>query len=390
MILRSIHELQNIQKKRVLVRTDFNIPLKLDGTPDMKEDTRIKMSLPTIEYLLTKKAAIIIATHLGRPKGEVREKLRLDPLAERLAKLLRTNVKKVDGIIDAEAKAVSFNMQEGEILVLENLRFDPREEENDKNFAKELASLAQIYINDAFSSSHRQHASMAAITQFLPSFGGILLLEEVNTITRILKNPKRPFTVIMGGSKIATKIGVMKKFSEYADHILIGGAIANSLLNKKGIEIGNSTIENNVSFNISLDKKTLHLPRDAQCAHNITNHIDMRISDMTDISLGEYILDIGPKTIDEFIKVIENSRTIIWNGPMGVFEVEEFSQGTRALVNTLKVSKADIIIGGGDTLKAIKIFGLRKKKNIHLSSGGGALMKFLEDENLPALMPLKK
>lgn len=388
MKMKSIHLLKNIKNKKILLRVDYNITLGNGQKLNKNDDIRIAMSLPTIQYLMKKGAILILMAHLGRPRGKTIEKFRLDPLAKRLSSLLRKRVIKVHHCAGLAIEKIIYNAREGDIFMLENLRFEKGEEKNSMAFAKKLARLGDIYVNEAFSNSHRNHASMLGITKYLPSYAGLLLEKEITHLYKARENPKRPLIVIMGGSKISTKLILIKKFLMLADHLLIGGALANMILKAKGVSIGKSIIEKSMIEKvkeIELTNPKLHIPLDVATATSLKSQFH-KTKAIGRVLNNEYIVDIGKDTIKLFQTIIRSSKTIIWNGPMGYVENPKFQNATREILSSVLQSSGYVIIGGGDSLK---IIGKRKmKKNIFLSSGGGAMLEFLEKGTLPALQPL--
>ncbi|MCD6470991.1 phosphoglycerate kinase, partial [bacterium] len=375
--------------KRVLLRVDFNVPVKNSKVID---STRINLVLPTIKYLQKKKAKIIIISHFGRPKGKRVKKYRLRPVYKNL-KLKIKNLKFISDCFGKKVEMMIKNMKNGEAILLENLRFYPQEEENDRNFAKKLARFADVYVNDAFSVCHRKHSSIVAITKFLPSYAGFLLEKEIKNLSSVLKNPKRPFIVIIGGIKISTKLGAIKNLAKFSDKILIGGALANNFLKASNYNIGNSIYEKEmITESRKLLKKykdKLILPKDFKIDFK-KNISFKKISELNKIKTREFlILDIGPRTIEIFTDIIRNAKMIVWNGPMGYIEKKPFNQGTKKIAKAIFANKkAKIVIGGGETLEILKRKG--KRKNIFISSGGGAMLKFLEGKILPGIKPLLK
>jgi len=378
----------DVKNKRVLVRVDFNVPVNDNGL--VIDDSRIKEALPTIEYLVKKKAVIILMSHLGRPDGKVVDKLRLNKVAERLSELLRKEVKKVDDCVgDSVVKAVN-NLKPGEIILLENLRFHSEEEKDDEDFAKKLSSFADFFVNDAFGACHRAHASVHAITEFLPSCAGFLLEKELTNLTPLLEAPKRPFVVVLGGVKVSDKIGVITKFVESADKVLVGGAMSNTFLKAKGINVGLSKVEGSqLDFAKKfVDNKKVVLPVDCVIADRFEEDASSDVVDIKDIEDDWLALDIGPETIKNFKAVIKDAKTVFWNGPMGVFEWKKFSSGTSEIAKAIAKSKAVKVGGGGETVEALNKFKLAKKMT-HVSTGGGASLEFLEGKKLPAVTALE-
>ncbi len=384
-----------VKDKKVLVRVDFNVPLVKNRILD---DTRIKRTLPTLQHLLRQKAKIILVSHLGRPDGKKLKDLTLDPVAKHLSKLLKKPVKKLDDCLGLKVEKAINLMKGGDIILLENIRFHKEEEKNDKIFTKKLAALAEIFINESFATAHRKHASTYGIAQFLPTYAGFLMEEEIKTLQEALNKSKRPLTVIVGGAKIDTKIGVIKSFIGKADYFIIGGGLANTFLAAEGFDVGQSLYEKNkikIAQEIMLKSEALReqfiLPQDAVVADEVSpkaKTIDLPVEDV----MGNMkILDVGRKTITGYQSIINKSKVIIWNGPVGLFEYKPFSKGTSELAKMLAKSKAKVIVGGGDTVEAIKHFGISEKKYSFVSTGGGAMLEFLESGTLPGVeVVLKK
>lgn len=387
--MKLLKQAKDLKNKKVLLRVDFNVPLGIDGVVDGSEDWRIKAVLPTIEYLIKKKSKIILLTHLGRPEGKIVEEFRIGPVQSRLSDLLGLPVIKTSDCIGDAVKKIIDGMKSGEIVLLENLRFHKEEEENDENFARELASLGDVYVNDAFSASHRAHASVSAITKFLPSYAGILLEKEVKVLSDAINSPKKPATIIIGGAKAETKLPVIKFLMDKFDHILVGGIVANVILKAKGIDVGESLlggIDPKEAEKIDLKNKKLYIPVDAVICNS-----KIRRAELSSIGKigNEKILDIGPDTEELFMNIIIDSNMIIWNGPMGKFENEKFSSGTKKIAEAVGMSKGYSIIGGGDTIAALDKFGYLDKVD-YVSTGGGAMLEFLSGEKLPGLEALDK
>lgn len=379
----------DVKNKRVLLRVDFNVPME-DGF--ITDDTRIIRELPTIKYLLTKGAKLIICSHLGRPKGKVVESMSLMPVAKKLVELLPlTKIRFANDCIGKEAKAMAEKLKPGEILLLENLRFYPGEEKNDPFFAKELASLAEIYVNDAFGTSHRNHASIVGVAKLLPNAVGFLMGKEVNTILDVLDNPIRPFVAILGGSKVSDKIYVVMNLISKVNAVLIGGGMAYTFLKAKGVNIGKSLVDDEkveLAKNI-LDEANkrgieVFLPIDHMCAEALTPNAKPKKIKHEDIPDNLMALDIGPKTIKLFSNVIKKSSTVIWNGPMGVFEFPKFAKGTEKIAKAVSKVNGKTVVGGGDSIAAIRELKL-DSKIYHISTGGGASLKLLEGEVLPGV-----
>ena len=380
----------NVSNKRVLVRADFNVSLDEQG--NILDDFRIKATLPTIEYLIKNSAKVILMAHLGKPKGRIVEKLKMDSVQERLMEYLDVSITKAPDCIGEEIEKWTHEMQTGEILLLENLRFHKEEEENDETFAKELAKLGDIYVNDAFGASHRQHASIVAITKFLPAYAGLLLEKEINALNIILENPAKPLIVIIGGAKISTKMKLIKNFLKKADNILLGGALANTALHALGMGIGKSFIEEEMvdevkGFNITDTK--LHIPVDTVASTDTSGEKEIEIAPVGKTKENQLILDIGPETQKLFSRMIKEAKTIIWNGPMGLFEKEQFAKGTEAVAKAIAACECYSVVGGGETVTFIDKLGLVDKFS-HISTGGGAMLKFLAGEEMPGLKALEQ
>lgn len=376
--------------KRVLIRVDFNVPL--DETGQITDDTRICASLATIRYILDLGAKVILMSHLGRPKGKVVPSLTLMPVAERLSELLNLEVQFVKDCIGEEVEAKANALKPGEVLLLENLRFYKEETDGDEEFSKSLAKLADIYVNDAFGTSHRAHASMVGITKFIDiCAAGYLLQKEIEHLGQAINNPQKPFVAILGGAKVSDKIGVIENLLNKADVILIGGAMAYTFLKAKGISIGSSRIEEDkIDLAKSLLKKAIDLgkqfllPVDHIIAEQFDEQSSSKTTDNENIPDGWMGLDIGPRSIENYTTAIKSAKTIIWNGPMGVFEWESFSEGTRQVAKSVADSNAVSIIGGGDSVAAINQCHLADKVT-HVSTGGGASLEMLEGKILPGI-----
>lgn len=380
----------DLKGKRVLVRCEFNVPLDDDG--NITDDKRINVCLPTIQYLISQGARIILCAHLGRPKGEIVPELKMDKVAERIGKLLKIDVIKLDECIGPEVEKAVQEIQKGDVILLENLRFHDEEKESDPEFAKALASLAEIYVNEAFGVSHREDASMLGVTEYLPAYAGLHLEKEIETLSSVVENPTKPLIAIIGGAKISDKIKVIKKFLDIADHVLLGGALANNLLKAKGLAIGRSIFEEDmmdVAKELALVDTHLHVPVDVVAAKEIKAGVPTVIKAAGNVEDDEYILDIGPDTIKLYGMIIKEARTIVWGGPMGYFEIEEFAKGTKDIAKMVCASDAQSIIGGGDTLDAIKRAECIDQVSF-ASTGGGAMLKMLEGKVLPAIKPLIK
>jgi phosphoglycerate kinase len=380
----------DVKNKRVLVRADFNVPLDQKGL--IKDDFRIQKSLPTIEYLRKNKAKVILLSHLGDPQGKVVESLRLTPVQKRLEEYLSTDITKTDDCVGREVEEKIKKMKGGEILLLENLRFHKEEKENNPEFARELAGLADVYINDAFGSCHRLHASIVGVPQYLPSAAGLLLENEIKVLSQILDSPSRPLVIIVGGAKITSKVKVIRYFLNKADHLLVGGKIANALLIVKGICVGRVwPDEEAVGYikDIDLTSTKLHLPVDVIVSPTEKGDVYVRETASGKARSEELILDIGPETGRIFSQIIEEAATIVWAGPLGLFEEPLFESGTKFIAEAVVRNKrAFKIAGGGDTIFALAKFHLRERFN-HISTGGGAMLAFLSGEKLPGIEALK-
>lgn len=388
MKIRSVKNV-DVADRKVLVRVDFNVPLE-DGK--VADDTRIKATLPTLRYLIDHRAKVILLTHLGRPEGKSDPELKLDPVAKELSKLLTKEVKKLDDCIGDEVEKAVHELPSGHVLLLENTRFHPEETANDPEFCKKLAALGDILVIDSFGTAHRKHASTYGIAEHLPAYGGFLIEKEVDALSALMKDVPRPFTMIMGGAKIETKIGLMKKFITQADHFLVGGGLANTFLAAKGYNVGESLCETDkldIAQEIMIEAETLkdefHLPNDVLVADEAKEDASTLDIPVDDIIGDMKVFDIGRQTIERFEEVIKKSKTIVWNGPMGLFEMDNFSRGTRHVAVAVAKADAKTIIGGGDTIDAVKEFGINLDDFSHVSTGGGAMLQFLEGTSLPGI-----
>jgi phosphoglycerate kinase len=379
----------DVQGKKVLVRVDFNVPLK-DGV--VGDDTRIRAALPTIQYLTDHGAAVILMSHLGRPKGEVNPKYSLKPVAEYLDKLIDADVKFVEEAVGPKAEAAAKELKSGEVLLLENTRYYPGEEKNDLDLAQKLASLGDVYINDAFGTAHRAHASTEGVARYLPAAAGYLMEKEIRYLGQAIANPERPFVTILGGAKISDKIGVIRNLLDKADQILIGGGMANTFFKAQGYPMGDSLVEDSAldtARELLKDAgNKLRLPFDVVIANAFEDSAETRVVPMGPVPDGWRILDIGPETVASYSKVIDGAGTIVWNGPMGVFEMPTFAVGTFEVAKAIAKSKAVSIIGGGDSVAAIQESGISDKIT-HISTGGGASLEMLEGIDLPGLAALQ-
>jgi len=380
----------DVSGKKILLRVDFNVPIdKLTG--EITDDNRITAALPTINYLLERNAAVIVCSHRGRPKGEWKDSLSLAPVAKRLSELLNSTVKMSKDVAGEDSVRLAAELEGGEVLLLENLRFDPREEKNDPSFVKELAGLADIYVSDAFGCVHRSHGSTCGVASFLPAVSGFLLAKELEVLGGALSNPSKPLVVVLGGSKVSDKIGVITNLINIADTIIIGGGMAYTFLNALGHNIGNSLCEADkleLALKMIEDAKSngveILLPTDSAIADRFENGCHKRIVGVCDMPDGWMGLDIGPASVELFVEKLKTAGTIIWNGPMGVFEFPEFAYGTKSIADAMASSSAVTIIGGGDSAAAVNQFGLADKMT-HVSTGGGASLEFLEGRELPGV-----
>ncbi len=386
--LRRMNSLRHSLKgKRVLVRVDFNVPLNAKNV--VTDDTRIRETLPTIEYLQKSEAILVLMTHLGRPDGKKTKKFRLAPVGEQLARLLHRPVVTLPDSVGPRVQKIISRARRGEIFLLENLRFSPFEENNDVSFAKELACGKDLYVNEAFSNCHRRHASMDAITKFLPSFAGLLLQKEIAVLEKVREHPGTPSVAIVGGAKIESKVPLIKRLLLRYDTILLGGGVANTVLLSRHHEVGRSMIQSEFLKHIRAWKENSHVltPVDAVVSTDIKRPKKNYIVDIVDVDKEMYILDIGPQTIRHYESIIEKAKTIVWSGPVGMYEVPFFAAGTKGIVKAINNSRAFSVVGGGDTIAAIDILGSRSKFS-HVSTGGSAMLQFLAGEELPALKPL--
>ena len=385
--MKTLEDIKIEKGQRVLLRADFNVSMDKGKITD---DFRVRATLPTIKYLQEKGAKIIIMAHLGRPGGKYDEKLSLMPVAERLGKLLNANIKFFEQLEIAEEEIGA--MKEGDIALLENLRFDKREKEGSGEFAKELASLGDIYVNDAFGVSHRKHTSVFALAEQMETkAAGLLLQKEVETLGNVIQDPQKPLVFVMGGAKVDTKLKLVSELFTHVNQFCLGGLIANSIMKFKGMEIGKSWHEEDIEElvkGVDLENKKLHMPRDVVVSTSDKGTAPVRISKVQNIKESEMILDAGPDTIRDFSNLIKKAGTVVWNGPLGLIEVDEFARGTRQLARSLVRTDAKVIVGGGDLMGVID--EVDAEESIYFSStGGGAMLEFLAEGTLPAIEVLK-
>jgi len=383
----------DVAGKRVLVRVDFNVPLAEGKVVD---DTRIRASLPTIQYLLDRGAAVILMSHLGRPKGKVVPELRMDPVAARLSELLGRPVRKLDDCVGPEVEAVCKALSPGEVVLLENTRFHPEERANDPAFAAQLAALGDLYVNDAFGTAHRAHASTEGVARVIRERGGeavagFLMEKELKFLGEAVENPQRPFVAILGGAKISDKIGVIQRLLERCDRLLIGGGMANTFFKAMGFDMGESLVEEEAVETaralLEQGRSRLVLPVDLVVADAFSEDAHTKVVAPDGVPAGWRALDIGPKTIATFESALSGARTVVWNGPMGVFEMAPFAKGTFGLAEVLAGLDATVVVGGGDTAAAVRRSGLADRFT-HISTGGGASLEFLEGKTLPGVAAL--
>jgi len=379
--------------KRVLVRADLNVPLA-DGV--VQDDTRIRGVLPTIKNLLERGACVILVSHLGRPKGKVVPELRLDPVAEHLSKLLGRPVRKLDQVVGEEVEKAVAESKAGEVLLLENVRFEPGEEKNDPELAARLARLADLFVNDAFGTAHRAHASTAGVAKHIPAVAGLLMIKEIEALTRCLEQPGRPLVAILGGAKVSDKIGVLRRFMQLADTLLVGGGMANTLLAAKGYDLGDSFYE---AESLDLAKTLLEesgqsrcrleLPVDLLITQELKPNASYQVVSPEAVPAGWKAVDIGPETVKEYSKAVAAAGMVVWNGPLGVFEVPPFHQGTEGVARAVAESRAYSVVGGGDVVAALEKLGLADKISF-ISTGGGATLEFWEGKELPGIAVLQE
>lgn len=387
----------DVKGKKVLVRVDFNVPLSKDNNEEIADDTRIRAALPTIDYLLENEAKVILMSHLGRPKGEAKPEFSLKPVAKWLENHYngKFHFFPSDVVVDEKVKEEVNGLKDGELCLIENTRYVAGETKNDPEFAKQLASLADLYVNDAFGTSHRAHASNVGVASILPSAVGFLIEKEISVMGKALEAPEHPFVSILGGAKVSDKIGVIENLITKVDTILIGGGMAYTFLKAQGKEIGKSLLEEDkMDLSLELIKKAeannveILLPIDVVIADEIKAGAETEIVDIDSIPEDKEALDIGPKTAELFASKIKDAKTVVWNGPMGVFEIKEFANGTNKVAEALAESNAVTIVGGGDSALAIELAGL-KDKITHVSTGGGASLEFLEGKDLPGIISIE-
>jgi len=391
----------DLKGKRVLMRADFNVPL--DADRNITDDRRIEAAMPTIKYILEQGASLVLMSHLGRPKfddnnvllSDCKPKFNLDPVAKKLSEKLGKEVKKLDDCIGADVKAAVDAMVPGDVILLENVRFYKEETKNNPEFAKELASYGDIFVNDAFGTAHRAHASTEGVTKYIPGVAGFLIQKELEYLGNAIANPAKPFVAILGGAKVVDKIPVIDNLLEKVDGIIIGGGMAYTFLKIQGFEIGKSLFDQaGVELATAALKKAetkgvkIHLPLDSVCGKEFSNDTEIKVLDNADMEADFMGLDIGPKTIKEYVDVVKAAKTVVWNGPMGAFEMDNFAAGTKAVAMALAESDCVSIIGGGDSAAAVEKFGVADKMS-HVSTGGGASLEFLEGKELPGVVALQ-
>jgi phosphoglycerate kinase len=390
-VKRSVKDV-DVKGKRVLVRVDFNVPL--DGER-ITDDTRIRASLPTIQYLVEQGARTVLVSHLGRPDGKVVDKLRMGPVAARLGELLGAPVQYVQESVGPEVEKAVAGLKDGQVAMLENVRFHAEEEANDPAFAEQLARLADVYVNDAFGTAHRAHASTEGVARHMPAVAGLLLQREIEVMDQALSNPQRPFVAIIGGAKVSDKIGVLQNLMDKVDALLIGGGMANTFLVAIGCQVGESLLEKEkVSEARELIRRAderkvqLMLPRDVVVASDFSNDAETKTVSCQETPAGWRILDVGPGTVQQFGEIIRQAKTVVWNGPMGVFEMDKFAEGTRGVAQAVANCRGLTIVGGGDSVAAIEQAGLAGQIS-HVSTGGGATLELLEGRVLPGVAALQ-
>ena len=377
--------------KTVLVRVDYNVPFR-PGTAEIADDTRIRASLPTVRYLIEQQCRVVLSSHLGRPKGVVVDGLRMRPIAIRLSELLGPRVGVASDCIGPEVRGATEALRPGEVLVLENLRFHPEEEADDPDFAKELASVAEMFVNDAFGAAHRAHASTVGVTHYLPAVAGFLMARELEMLGKVVASPERPVVAVLGGAKVSDKLAVLRNLVERVDTLVIGGGMAATFLKALGLEVGDSLVEDElVTEAADLMRgagERLVLPEDIVIADAFSEDAGVKVVRAEGIPAGWRAMDIGPRTAESFVRVLEPAKTVVWNGPMGVFEWTPFAEGTRRVARAVAgLANAITIIGGGSTAEAVVSLGLESKMT-HVSTGGGASLELLEGRTLPGVAAL--
>ena len=379
----------DVRGKRVLVRVDFNVPVKEGRVGD---DTRIRAAMPTIQYLLDNGASVILFSHLGRPKGVADPKYSLKPVAGHLSELLGRPVKFAEDTVGPAAQGMAKELQPGEVLLLENTRYEAGEEKNNLELAQKMAALADVYVNDAFGSAHRAHSSTEGVARYLPSVAGFLMEKEIQYLGQAIANPKRPFIAILGGAKISDKIGVIRNLLQTADQVLIGGGMANTFFKAQGYPIGDSLVEDEALDTarelVQAGSNKLRLPVDVVIADRFEADAEKKVMPMGPVPEGWRILDIGPETVAAFKKALNGAGTVVWNGPMGVFEFPRFAEGTMGVAQAVADSGATSIVGGGESVAAVKQSGLDRRIT-HVSTGGGASLEMLEGITLPGVAALQ-
>ncbi|MBS3763038.1 MAG: phosphoglycerate kinase [Planctomycetes bacterium] len=390
--MKTIKDLENaLEGKRLLMRVDFNLPLDKE-TGEITNDLRIRQALPTVRYALERNARTICMSHLGRPKGEKDPALSLEPVAERFSELLGAPVKFAPDCVGNEVEEMVNELEDGEVLLLENLRFHAGEKANDEDFAQSLASLGDYFVNDAFGTAHRAHASTVGVAQNLPAVAGFLIEKEVDVLSTVLKNPEKPFVAVMGGAKVSDKIEAIRNLLKLADRLLVGGAMAYTFLKSQGRDIGNSMVEDEkldlAGELLAESGDKIRLPIDHVCAEEINEDVEPQTVGVVDIPDGLIGLDIGPQTAELYAQEVRQARTVTWNGPLGYFEIDAFSEGTRSLARAMAECDGMTVVGGGETGESVEELGLQDEVS-HVSTGGGACLEFLSGNELPALAVLK-
>lgn len=385
----------DVTSKRVLLRVDFNVPMDKSGG-GIRDDTRIRVCLPTIRYLLEHRAKIICCSHLGRPKGKIDETLRMTSVAKRLSELLGQPVKSLKECVGPEVEKTVSAMNDGDVVLLENLRFYPGEEKNDPEFARGLARLAHVFVNDAFGASHRAHASVVGITKYLPSVAGFLMEKEVSSLGGLLEKPEKPFAAVIGGAKVSDKLDVLDNIVPSVDVLIIGGGMSATFLKSQGNRVGKSLVEDDkVQYVRDLSEQAkshdvrLLLPTDVVVSPTLDGASETRTVSIKDIPDGWSIADIGPQTIAEYTGALKGCKTVFWNGPMGVFEVSQFAMGTREVASAISKLDAVKVVGGGSTVEAVTKLGVADKMT-HVSTGGGATLEFISGKQLPGVKALEE